>query len=155
MLTIQRAQLNDAEEILALQKLAYESEATLYNDWSIPPLTQSLQSLLAEFGDHVILKGIKDQSIVGSVRAKFREGICTIGRLIVHPTLQGQGIGSSLLRKIEESFPTASRYELFTGSRSERNIRLYQRKGYSITHTKSLSPNVDITFLHKLANLPR
>lgn len=147
---IHRAEPEDGEEILALQKLAYESEAQLYDDWGIPPLTQSLQSLLGEFDDHVLLKATKEQGIVGSVRAKLCAGTCSIGRLVVHPGLQGQGTGSCLLRAIEEYFPTASRFELFTGSRSEGNIRLYQRHGYAVTHTKSLSPNVDIVFLQKV-----
>ena len=150
MPTIQRAEPDDAEEILALQKLAYESEAKLYDYWGIPPLTQSLQSLLGEFDDHVVLKATEEQGIVGSVRAKLRAGTCSIGRLMVHPGFQGQGIGSCLLRAIEECFSTASRFELFTGSRSEDNIRLYQRHGYAVSRMKSLSPNVDIVFLQKV-----
>jgi ribosomal protein S18 acetylase RimI-like enzyme len=80
----------------------------------------------------------------------MRESTCCIGRLVVHPAFQGRGIGSSLLRTIEECFPSASRFELFTGSRSESNLRLYQRHGYAITSTASLSANVDIIFLHKV-----
>jgi len=45
---ITSAKIEDAEAILSLQKRAYESEAKLYNDWGIPPLTQSLDSLKAE-----------------------------------------------------------------------------------------------------------
>jgi hypothetical protein len=36
------AVLDDAPAILELQRNAYRSEAVLYNDWSIPPLTQTL-----------------------------------------------------------------------------------------------------------------
>jgi len=35
---IERATISDAEEILALQKLAYRSEAEIYHDFNIPPL---------------------------------------------------------------------------------------------------------------------
>lgn len=41
MLTITAAEADDAEAILTLQKLAYQSEARLYNDWSLPALTQA------------------------------------------------------------------------------------------------------------------
>lgn len=153
VITIATSNSNDAENILALQKLAYESEARLYNDWSIPPLTQSLTSLLKEFEDHVILKAMDNECIIGSVRARVNKGSCAIGRLIVHPGYQGRGIGSMLLEEIEKSTSaSASRYELFTGSKSEANIRLYLRHGYTITHTKSLSPNVALTFLQKSTN---
>ncbi|GAA5008522.1 hypothetical protein GCM10023206_15110 [Acinetobacter puyangensis] len=39
---ITQARLSDSEELLALQKLAYQSEAELNNDDNIPPLTQTL-----------------------------------------------------------------------------------------------------------------
>ncbi|MDP3478372.1 MAG: GNAT family N-acetyltransferase [Desulfoprunum sp.] len=149
MITICRAELKDAEDILALQKLAYQSEARLYNDWSLPPLRQSLESLLEEFGESVVLKAVSNGRIVGSVRAKATLEVCAIGRLVVHPDFQGQGIGSQLLKSIEVEFPEVSRYELFTGSKSEANIRLYQRHGYEISRTQRLSPAVLLVFLRK------
>ncbi len=152
MLTIDRATLEDAETILALQKLAYQSEAKLYNDWSLPPLTQTLESLREEFTTSVILRATVDNRIVGSVRAKVSGDTCAIGRLIVHPEFQGRGIGSKLLQAIEASCAGATRFELFTGSKSEANIRLYQRHGYAITRTQTVSPTVTLTFLEKPAN---
>jgi ribosomal protein S18 acetylase RimI-like enzyme len=149
MLTICRAEPHDAEEILVLQKLAYQSEARLYNEWNIPPLTQSLDSLKEEFADYIVLKALTDGRIVGSVRAKITDGCCAIGRLIVHPDFQGRGVGSRLLAAIEAEFPKALKFELFTGSKSEANIRLYQRYGYLISRTQQLSPAVLLVFLAK------
>ena len=149
MHSIVQAELTDAPEILALQKVAYASEARLYDDWSIPPLTQTLTSLEAEFRTHTILKAVVAQRLVGSVRAVCRQGVCAIGRLAVHPEFQGRGIGSALLRAAEAASGGATRFELFTGSRSEANIRLYQRHGYSIVRTEVLSPSVSLVFLEK------
>jgi ribosomal protein S18 acetylase RimI-like enzyme len=149
MITISRAEKRDAEAILALQKLAYQSEAMLYDDWSIPPLVQSIESLREEFDSLLILKAESGGRTVGSVRARLADGICAIGRLAVHPDFQGAGIGSRLLGAIEARFPGASRYELFTGSRSAANIRLYQRLGYVIRGTETLSPQVSLIFLEK------
>ncbi len=145
MLTIFQAEPKDAEAILVLQKLAYQSEAALYNDWTLPPLTESIESLLAEFKSSVVLKAVSGERIVGSVRAKVTLGICAIGRLVVHPNFQGQGIGSSLLKRIEANFPHVSKYELFTGSKSEANIRLYQRHGYTISRMQAFSATVSLT----------
>ena len=50
------ATIADADEILALQKLAYASEAALYDDESLPPLTQTLEQMQAEFDRQVVLK---------------------------------------------------------------------------------------------------
>lgn len=150
MLTITRARFEDAAAILDLQKLAYQSEAKIYDDSSLPALTQSLENLRAEFAEAVVLKGTLAERLVGSVRAKATDGICEIGRLIVHPDFQRQGIGSELLRQIEACFPDAYEYRLFTGDKSEGNIRLYQRHGYVITHTKALSPTVALAFMEKV-----
>lgn len=152
MVAISHAALEDAEAILTLQKLSYQSEAVLYNDWSIPPLTQTIDSLREEFPISVILKATVGERIVGSVRARLADDTCAIGRLFVHPEFQGQGIGSRLLLAVEHSCNSAAKFELFTGSKSEDNIRLYQRAGYCITRTQLLSPTLSITFLEKLAH---
>ena len=43
---VQRATIDNAEEILELQKIAYASEAELYNDLTIPPLHQTMKEIL-------------------------------------------------------------------------------------------------------------
>jgi ribosomal protein S18 acetylase RimI-like enzyme len=149
MVTIEAASTEDAEAILVLQKLAYQSEAKLYNDWSLPPLTQTIDSLRDEFTHSIVLKAALGERIVGSVRARQNGDVCAIGRLVVHPELQGKGIGSQLLRSIEARFGRVAKYELFTGSKSEGNIRLYQRHGYTIARTEPLSQTVSLVFMEK------
>jgi ribosomal protein S18 acetylase RimI-like enzyme len=151
MPSIARATVADAGHILALQKRAYESEARTYNDWSIPPLTQTVGALIEEIEKTAVLKASEGQQIVGSVRATFKNGVCSIGRLVVEPEHQGQGLGTQLLQAIEAAYPEANRFELFTGSRSEGNIRLYKRHGYEITETKRLSEHVTLVFMVKRA----
>mgnify|MGYP000904269509 FL=1 len=147
---VSAASAEDAEEILALQKLAYESEARFYNDWSIPPLTQTLEGMREDLATKLVLKAVAGGRIVGSVRAHLVDGVCRVGRLIVHPDFQRRGIGSRLLSTIEESFPEAEKLELFTGSESEATIRLYRRHGYVVTRTERQTPSVLITYLEKL-----
>ncbi|HET9865334.1 MAG TPA: GNAT family N-acetyltransferase [Steroidobacteraceae bacterium] len=144
------AQPDDAPAILELQKLAYRSEAQLYDDWSLPPLTQTLESLRAEFASSRILKAVDGEHLVGAVRAREADGVCHVGRLIVTPQLQGRGIGTRLMRAIEARFPGARRFELFTGSRSVGNLRLYERLGYRRCREQVLSPAVTLVYLEKL-----
>jgi ribosomal protein S18 acetylase RimI-like enzyme len=146
---IERAGVDDAPAILALQKLAYESEARLYDDWQLPPLTQTLDSLRAEFASAVVFKALDGDRLVGSVRAREMDGACHVGRLIVSPELQGQGIGTRLLRGVEAAFLSVERFELFTGSRSESNIRLYERLGYRRLREQVASPAVTLLFMEK------
>jgi ribosomal protein S18 acetylase RimI-like enzyme len=146
---IERASADDAPAILALQKLAYQSEARLYDDWNLPPLTQTLDSLRAEFDAARVLKALDGDRIVGAVRAREAAGNCHVGRLVVSPELQGRGIGTRLLRAIEAEFPKVDCFELFTGSRSEANIRLYERLGYRRSRQQALSPSLTLQFLEK------
>ena len=148
------ATIDDAPAILELQKLAYQTEAVLYNDWSLPPLTQTLAELRAEFAETKILKACRGKLIVGSVRAIQREGICSIGRLMVHPQYQRQGLGSRLMQAIESLFPEAAKFELFTGSKSEGNIRLYERLGYRSSRNERLSVNLSLVFFEKRRQCP-
>jgi phosphoribosylanthranilate isomerase len=148
------AERGDAAEILGLQKFAYQSEAELNGDFTIPPLTQTLAEIEAEFGRKRFLKAHSGGRIIGSVRAEIRDGTCHIGRLIVHPEWQNLGIGSRLLREIESGYPQARRFELFTGERSQRNLHLYQKSGYSIFRREALSERVKLVFLEKAVKSP-
>ena len=146
---IERAIISDAEEILSLQKLAYRSEAEIYNDFNIPPLVQALESIEKDFENQYFLKAVMDGKIIGSVRAYTKEGTCYIGRLIVHPDFQNRGIGTDLMNEIERIFNTCRRFELFTGDKSERNLYLYQKLGYKIFKKAKITDQTMVVYLEK------
>ena len=146
---ISQASIEDAEAILKLQKIAYQSEAQIYNDFSISPLTQTLDQIKADFATKVFLKAVAGAHIVGSVRGYQEKGTCYIERLIVQPAFQGHGIGTALMKHIEPVFAGAERFELFTGHRSERNIRLYQRLGYQEFRREPATESLTFVFMEK------
>ncbi len=146
---VERATVDDAEEILSLQKLAYQSEAEIYDDFTIPPLTQTLEEFRNDFENQLILKIILDGKIMGSVRGFVREGTCYIGRLIVHPDFQNRGIGTHLMNRIEKDFKEAKRFEIFTGHKSERNLYLYQKLGYQPFKSVKANEKLPIVYLEK------
>jgi GNAT superfamily N-acetyltransferase len=122
---IEKAAGEDLKEILALQYLAYQSEAELLGDPNIPPLKQSLPEVEAEYKRGVILKAVEaDSRIIGSVRGYVENGTLYIGKLIVQPDRQGESIGSALLSEIERVCP-AERCELFTSEKSAGNLHFY------------------------------
>ena len=67
MMIIEQAKIEDAEEILKLQKLAYLSEAEIYDDYTIPPLTQTLEEIRDDFKRQILLKATIGGQIIGSV----------------------------------------------------------------------------------------
>ncbi|MFF3761648.1 GNAT family N-acetyltransferase [Streptomyces sp. NPDC002185] len=157
--TISAADAQDAEHILKLQYLCYQSEAELYGDWSIEPLTQSLDALRAELDEGYGLVARLGDEVVASVRGRLDEdGTVRIAKLIVHPRMRRHGLGGRLLDGIERHFAaaepataSAKRYQLFTGHRSEGNLRLYRSKGYAQVSTRELGPKLTLVTLEKAA----
>ena len=148
-LLIQRASVADALAILHLQKAAFLSQAALYNNYALPPLHQTLASLQEKFCTNIVLKALVQEKIVGSVRFKHVGDLVEVERLVVAPDFQNRGIGSGLLRKIEELTPSAFGYRLFTGNKSRKNIHIYQQLGYKITNRETSSQNIAIVRMEK------
>jgi GNAT superfamily N-acetyltransferase len=147
---IKRAGIEEVREILELQKLAYRSEARIYDDYTIPPLLQTPNEIEADFHSHVFLKASIGGRVVGSVRGCMYKDTCLIGRLIVHPEYQNRGIGTRLMNGIEQCFVKARRFELFTGYKSERNLHLYRKLGYRICRREKISDRLTLVYLEKI-----
>jgi ech hydrogenase subunit C len=148
-MVIELAAPPDAEEILALQKSAYASEAEIYNDRSLPALNQTLPELRADMQEQVFLKAVVNGKIVASIRGRVRGDTGQISRVIVHPYFQGHGIGSSLVREMESRLAGVKRFEAFTGHRSQRNIHLYRKLGYEPFRREPFSRTVEWVYLEK------
>ena len=146
---VMSATRSDLQTILEIQYAAYKSEAIIYSDFAIPPLTQTLPELEIEFERGTFLKALGENGeIDGSVRA-FSSGTTTnINKLIVRPNKQGQGIGSTLLAAIENECSN-ERYELFTGHKSVRNIKLYERFGYKIFKEEKITKTLSSVYMEK------
>lgn len=148
-MTITEAKREDLEEILALQYLAYESEARLLGNWSIPPLLQTLEEACREYDGGIFLKACdSDGKIVGSVRGYPQGDTLLIGKLMVHPEHRGRGLGTKLLTELEAACPHR-RYELFTSDKSAGNLRLYQRLSYVRFREREVAPDLRFIYLEK------
>jgi ribosomal protein S18 acetylase RimI-like enzyme len=150
MIQIIKATKEDLSIILELQKLAYQSEAKIYYDLTIPPLLQTLEEVEDQFRSHIFLKAVLNDKIIGSVRATEKEGTCYIGRLIVHPENQNQGLGRKLMQEIEKNFNSSNRFELFTGSLSYKNISFYKKLGYKLFKFEKISDTFELAYMEKI-----
>ncbi len=140
----------DAEELLALQKLAYSREAERYLDHTIPPMVQTLEQKKEDLSSHLYLKVEKNGRIIGAVRGCMVGSTCLVGRLIVHPDFQGKGLGQRLLAEIERRFPEAERYELFTGQASDINLHIYEKNGYRPFREEIIHERLTLIYLEKI-----
>lgn len=146
---IQRATLEDAPEIFALQKIVYQNEAEIYNDYSLAPLRQTLAEMKVQFETRIFLKAVVNGKIIGSVRGGREGDTVHLSRLIVHPYFWKRGIGTKLIEDIEAAFPDAPRFETFTGQKSRHTMGPYQSLGYTVFRQEKVSEQRDRVYLEK------
>ncbi|MER7761040.1 GNAT family N-acetyltransferase [Streptomyces sp. NPDC097619] len=153
--TISAAEAEDAEQIFRLQYLCFQSEAELYGNYRIEPLVQSLDSVRSELETDCVLVARLGDEVVGAVRGTLdADGTALIGKLCVHPRIQGHGLGARLLRAVEETLAGrggTARFQLFTGERSESNLRLYRKAGYARIGDRTGADGVRVIVLEKEA----
>lgn len=146
---IVRAEKSDLQKILDLQYLAYQSEAALFGTQDIPPLKQTIDEVIVEYNNGVILKVECKGQIIGSIRAKFKDNTVYIGKSMVHPQYRNKGLGKKLLKEIESVYPNF-RYELFTSALSINNLRLYESIGYKEYERKKVNDMLTFVYLEKM-----
>jgi ech hydrogenase subunit C len=147
----QRANKSDAPEILGLQKTAYQSEAEIYGDDSLPALHQTLEELQKEFDQpgQMFLKTVINGKIIGSMRGHALNDTAYLSRVLVHPYFRGRGIGRRLVEETEKAFPGAKRFEVKTGHKSERNLFQFRAQGYEQFKTEPFTPAITWVYLQK------
>lgn len=167
-----RAEKSDAPEILALQKIAYQTEVELYGDDSLPPLQQTLDELERDF-EHppvagplaaaagvpvpdgappaqiIFLKAVVNGKIIGAIRGYQIGDTAHLRRMVVHPYFRGRGIGRRLLAEMEKAFPTARRFEAVTGHQSRRNHYQLTKVGYRQIRSAPLNPSLTVVYFAK------
>jgi ribosomal protein S18 acetylase RimI-like enzyme len=155
MIIIDQAAREDLKEILALQKLAFQTEAELLGDYSIEPLRQTLEELEEQFSEGPLLAARVEARgpIIGTVRAKVDGGRARVMKLAVHPRFRNQGLGAALLAAIEK-LASAKAFELMTSSKSLSNLHLYLKMGYREFKRAPMVEGVDFVFLEKTASSP-
>ncbi|BDV32094.1 GNAT family N-acetyltransferase [Microbacterium terricola] len=141
----------DAGEVLTLQRAAFVQEALIYRSVDMPPLTQTLEELEAELHENLGVVALDGPRMVGAVRARLDRELLLIGRLVIAPDQQGQGVGTRLLAAVERrgADAGATAAELFTGSLSEANLRLYGREGYRESQRVQGDDGIEQVFLRK------
>src|SRR4051794_39646089 len=100
---------SDAGELLTLQRAAFVTEAQAYDNPHIRPLTESLDDVRAGLrAGGVITYGLRDERgrLVGAARLRVEGPAAHLGRLVVAPDRQGEGLGGELLSAAERLAPT-------------------------------------------------
>src|SRR5436305_3799924 len=93
MHTITRAVLDDAKTMLEIQRRAFAEEGRRCDSQAIPPLTESLASIVEHIETQTALTASIDGRVVAAIRGIVVDGVCTIRALVVEPAHKGRRIG--------------------------------------------------------------
>lgn len=130
---VARASAADVAELLVLQRCCWVTEAILNDTLAIPALHETLDDVAAWVADRHVWTVRVAGRLVAAVRANTAGDRWEIGRLMVAPDRRGSGLGRWLLTHAEAAAPPGTRsIDLFTGERSERNLRMYGAAGYRL-----------------------
>lgn len=141
-----------AGELLTLRRAAFVSEAQLYDDPHIPPLTQTLHELRDDMArDDVVTVGAwEGHRLVGSLRLEIEGAKATLGRLAVAPDQEGRGIGTSLMFAILNYLPEqVTEIWAFTGKDSKKNLAMYTKHGYEEQYDRAAG-KLTLTYLRRV-----
>ncbi|MBA3382878.1 MAG: GNAT family N-acetyltransferase [Actinobacteria bacterium] len=136
-----------ANELLALQRRAYEVEAALIEFREIPPLVETLDELRGS--GETFLGAVVEGAILGAVSYRLLDGTIDLHRLVVDPARFRGGIGTTLVRAALAAEPSATRAIVQTGADNEPAKALYRREGFEQTDELEVVPGLRIARLSK------
>jgi len=135
---VRRATLADAGELLTLQLACWVAEAHANPGVEIPALHETLEDVRRWLGEWTVIVRRRQGRLIAAARGRVERhgdhvGAWDVGRLMVAPDMQGQGLGRDMLTRIEAAAPAdVATYVLFTGAGSVDNLRMYKRAGYRL-----------------------
>ena len=128
----------DAGELLILQLACWVAEQRANPGVEIHAQRETLEDVRRWLGRWTVIVRRREGRLIAAARGRVERhgehaGAWDVGRLMVAPDLQGQGLGRDMLERIEAAAPAGvAAYVLFTGAGSADNLRMYKRAGYRL-----------------------
>lgn len=133
--TLRLARSSDAGAIAATLRTAFVAFEALYTPSAFAATTPKPEQVTERFQEGPIWLAERQGQVLGTVSVVPRPGELYIRSLAVDPTARGQGIGTRLLRAVEEfAAPEGYRRLVLTTTPFLRSaIRLYEQAGFRFT----------------------
>jgi N-acetylglutamate synthase-like GNAT family acetyltransferase len=129
MISIRRAGIEDAKELLLIKINAFKPDEDLYGFG--PPGYESLDGIQNAIEKEFYYKILDDQKIIGGMCIFDRgEGLYWIGSIYIDAGRQNKGIGTLAMKFLKEEFPQSRKWQLETPYLSFRNHHFYEKLGF-------------------------
>lgn len=141
IISIEKATIVDAEKLTEIMTRTFDEEAKRWLcgqsdviDYNIqPPGYSSVEMMKYSIEELDSFKVIMDGQIIGGIIVTISgNSYGRIDRIFVDPVYQGKGIGSYVMKLIEEEYQSVRIWDLETSSRQLNNHHFYKKIGYEI-----------------------
>lgn len=131
--SLRYATADDAGRLLVLQRCCWSQVAIQNNSLSVPALHESLDEVRAWIQDWQVLVAEQNHRLVAAARGRSRGVKWEVGRIMVAPDCEGQGLGRWILAQCEAITPReCTDCFLYTAPGNARGIGIYKRSGYQV-----------------------
>lgn len=134
--------------VLELQKLAYEIEANIIGFYDIPALKDTIDSL--QESDEVFYGYMVNGSLAGIISYKIIEKTLDIHRLAIHPSFFRMGIAGKLINFLQDLECKIKRIVVCTGKENLPAVNLYLKNGYKQKKDIEIGKEIYITKFEKI-----
>lgn len=152
--TLSRANMDDVEELHAMQVRAFKELLEKYQDFDTNPGNESVEKVGARLQQdftffYYICIGQQKVGAVRVVDQKESGKNKRISPIFILPEFQGKGIAQEAIRLCEEAHGSEN-WELDTILEESRNCYLYEKMGYRRTgRTKVINERLTLVFYEK------
>ncbi|HGH7176321.1 TPA: GNAT family N-acetyltransferase [Bacillus wiedmannii] len=141
IISIKKASILDAEKLTEIMTRTFDEEAKRWLcgqgdviDFNIQPQGySSVEMMKYSIEELDSFKVIMDEKIIGGIIVTISgKSYGRIDRIFIDPFYQGKGIGSHVIKLIEEEYASIRIWDLETSSRQLNNHHFYKKMGYEI-----------------------
>ena len=156
-ISLEKASIEDAEELLALQREVFLPLYKKYKDHETSPVTQTKEKFSARFKRGDYYKILVEDRLAGSVHVYEKSpGLMKLHIINILEKYHNKGIAQEVMKRLELMYPEAEAWELDTILTEERNCYLYEKMGYKRTgEAKVINKDMTIIRYWKDSNLSR
>jgi GNAT superfamily N-acetyltransferase len=153
-ISLKKANLNEYEEIHAMQIVSFRSLLEKYKDYETSPGTESVEAIAKKIKqDHTDYYFIvlEDRNI-GAIRVvRLSDKECRIAPMFILPENQGNGYAKYALRQVECLYPEVEVWNLDTIKQENKLCHLYESVGYEpIGKEESIKESMTIVYYRKV-----
>lgn len=128
---LSRTKLEEAEQLLEIQKKAFVDDLLKYQDHEGSPVNEPIERLRKKIELFLYYTIWLNDEIIGGIDIRdLGDGKFRLNRIFISPEYQGKGLGTQVMQLIEVEFPRAVQWSLDTPYLNIKNHHFYEKLGY-------------------------